>query len=41
MNKGFARVWGIFFVPHAKFHFGVSRAQLRIPLKLDTESTPN
>jgi hypothetical protein len=27
MNKGFAWVWGIFFVPHKKFHFGVSRAQ--------------
>jgi hypothetical protein len=25
--NGFARVWGIFFLPHAKFHFGVSRAQ--------------
>jgi hypothetical protein len=27
MNKGFAWVWGIIFVPHKKFHFGVSRAQ--------------
>jgi hypothetical protein len=27
MNKGFAWVWGIVFVPHKKFHFGVRRAQ--------------
>jgi hypothetical protein len=27
MNKGFAWVWGIIFVPHKKFHFGVRRAQ--------------
>lgn len=27
MDTGFALIWGKFFVPHAKFHFGVSRAQ--------------
>ena len=27
MDNGFASIWGIFFVPHAKFRFGVSRAQ--------------
>jgi hypothetical protein len=27
MDKGFAWVWGIVFVPHKNFHFGVSRAQ--------------
>ncbi len=27
MDKGFVGVWGIFFVPHAKFQFGVGRAQ--------------
>ena len=27
INKGFACVWGKNFVPHTKFHFGVSRAQ--------------
>jgi len=27
MNNGFSWIWGIVFVPHKKFHFGVSRAQ--------------
>ena len=27
MNKGFALIWGKRVLPHAKFHFGVSRAQ--------------
>jgi len=27
MNTGFALIWGKFFVPQAKFHFGVSGAQ--------------
>jgi hypothetical protein len=27
MNKDFAWVWGIIFVPHKKFHFGVNWAQ--------------
>jgi hypothetical protein len=27
MNKGFASIWGKNNLPHAKFHFGVSRAQ--------------
>jgi hypothetical protein len=27
MNNGFSWIWGIIFVPHKKFHFGVSRAQ--------------